>query len=156
MKKRYIPTVLRFENAIVIEGSNGNRNISDLPGANVHSDFAKYNLNNGLGQTTGQTPVLICRIVKEEKPHKIFTALTYNLNKLVLTQNQIVDLVENYPDQIFPSEFCTLFLIKGANKFYVISAYKYSKLHFFAEEITSKNIGSIFLHRYVAFPELVY
>lgn len=91
----------------------------------ISSDFKSYGLAKK-GVATKKTSVSVYELVKVGTGKQIFESFNANLDKLVLTQNQIIDFCEKYPTWLRQNGYAILFLTKDGNNYFVVYVYVYS------------------------------
>jgi hypothetical protein len=112
-----IPSILKLLSAgeeIMLEANDGK---SKIYGNNktfktfISENFKNYGLNENSRATT-ETLADIYEIVKDAKFAEIFTSLNCGLDKLVMTQSQIVRFCEKHSNWVHQEGCNTFFLIK--------------------------------------------
>jgi len=91
----------------------------------IDDDFKNWGLNKN-SQTTAETLVDVYEIIKDAKFAEIFTSLNCDLNKLVMTQAQIVRFCEKHPTWLRQDGNATLFLIKENDEYFVVLVFVYA------------------------------
>jgi hypothetical protein len=84
-------------------------------------DFKNWNLDNPQ-VSTKETPVQVYEMTKDANFKTMFGTLNEDLNKLCLTQSQIVDFCKNHKDRLHPN-WATFFLFKEDNQYFVALVY---------------------------------
>lgn len=71
------------------------------------------------GQPTEETPFEVLELVKNGKFAQIFGAFGRPLDELCLSQDKILEFVENHSDKLHPKGWATFFLFKVGDEFFV-------------------------------------
>ncbi|MCF7820442.1 MAG: hypothetical protein K9M44_03165 [Candidatus Pacebacteria bacterium] len=87
-------------------------------------DFKNWNLDN-FQASTKEMPVEAYEVVKDADFKTMLGSLNEDLDKLCLTQSQIVDFCKNYKDRLNPN-WGTFFLFKEGSRYFVAFVYVYS------------------------------
>lgn len=120
----------------------------------IDSDFQNWNLNKP-GKATGETVVQAYELNKDATFTEMFTSLSTDLDKLCLTQSQIISFCEKYSDNFFKDSNSLFFLFsdgEGKNKkYFVASVYAFSAgLFAYVYHFESDNLWyAEFCHRVV-------
>ncbi|MFZ4648578.1 MAG: hypothetical protein ACOYMB_02995 [Patescibacteria group bacterium] len=124
-----VPSITRLiESGVMIEACDGKTYISEAKNtfkSGIDGDFKNWSLNNK-GNATKETLVDIHEIVEDAKFSQIFPSLNSNLDKLVMTQNQIIRFCEKHPTLLRQEGYATFFLIKENNEYFVVRVIVYS------------------------------
>ena len=109
---------------IVIKASDGKKTLYDAKDvfARRNSAFIDLKLNNK-GQATPDTKVEIYELIADATFRQMFNSLTSNWDKLVLTQNQIRDFVQEYRSKLHIDGFGAFFLLKENNEYLIADVY---------------------------------
>jgi hypothetical protein len=94
----------------------GNKNVFR---SGIDDDFKNYGLNKA-GVATPETALQVRKLVEDATFAKMFTSLTNDLDKLCLTQEQIIRFCVKYPGQLSRSG-ATFFLLKLNGEYFVAS-----------------------------------
>ena len=112
---------------IVIVPTDGSRLIADaddvFPGY-IDSDFVNYKTNIP-GQPTKETPVQVFEMIKDGTFAQIFGGFGENLDRLCLSQYQIIRFVKDYEKWLRADGYGTFFLFKVGNEFFVAYVHRY-------------------------------
>jgi len=84
----------------------------------IDNDFKSYGANEK-GVATSKTPVEVHELIKDGKFTQIFGSLNSDLDKLCLTQNQILNFIKNHKNWLRADGYGTFFLFKSNGKFFV-------------------------------------
>lgn len=109
---------------IILDAIDGSRFISEAESTfkRIDSDFENWGLNKK-GKKTTKTSVGIYELVREGTFKQMFKSFNTNLDKLVLTQSQIIEFCEKYPSWLRQNGYSTFFLIKKNKEYFVVSVY---------------------------------
>jgi hypothetical protein len=113
---------------IMIEALDGKATIAEAKKifkSYLDSDFKNWGLNKS-GSATAETLVDINEIVEDGNFVQIFTALNSDLNKIVMTQAQIIRFCEKHPTLLRQDGNATFFLIKENDEYFVVSVVVFS------------------------------
>ncbi|MFA7702785.1 MAG: hypothetical protein WCX80_05020 [Patescibacteria group bacterium] len=113
---------------IMIEVSDGKATIANAANtfkSYLDSDFKDRGLDTP-GLETPEILVDIHEIIEDANFSQIFTGLNPDLDKLVLTQAQIIRFCEKHPTWLRQEENATLFLTKVNGEYFVVSVCVYS------------------------------
>ncbi|MEI7452238.1 MAG: hypothetical protein WCK37_03485 [Candidatus Falkowbacteria bacterium] len=108
----------------LIEATDGKRKIydsSEIFKGGIDPDFKKFRLNNN-NQPTKETFVYEFELTVDAKFVEVFNSLNSDLDKLVMTQAQIICFCEKYPNRLRQGGDgkSTIFLIKKDNEYFVV------------------------------------
>ncbi|NLT51502.1 MAG: hypothetical protein GXX85_11345, partial [Ignavibacteria bacterium] len=123
-----ITQLISSNEKLMIEALDGKTHIAGAKNvfkSYIDSDFKNFGLNQP-GLATAETLVDVSAIVENATFTQIFTSITTDLDKLVLTQNQIIRFCEKHPTWLRQDGYGTFFLIKENNEYFVVSVYVYS------------------------------
>jgi len=123
LKAKPILKLLSAGEKIMLEANDGNSKIygnSKIFKSFNDDDFKNWGLNKN-SQTTAETLVDVYEIIKDAKFAEIFASPNCDLDKLVMTQAQIVRFCEKYPTWLCQDGNATLFLIKENDEYFVVS-----------------------------------
>jgi hypothetical protein len=84
----------------------------------IDSDFVNYG-TNVKGQPTKETPVQVFEMIKNGTFAQIFGGFGENLDRLCLTQSQIIFFVKNHSKWLRTDGYVTFFLFKENGEFFV-------------------------------------
>jgi hypothetical protein len=84
----------------------------------IDRDFENYG-TNVQSPATKKTKVTVHEIIKDGTFAEIFNGMSDDLNKLVMTQSQIIQFVRKYRQWLRTDGFATFFLFKVGNEFFV-------------------------------------
>lgn len=111
---------------IVIVPTNGKRTIAGARNVFVgliDPDFVNYGLNV-LSESTKKSQVQVFDLIVNGTFSQIFDGFGENIDRLCLTQDQIISFVENHSKWLCSDG--TFFLLKGNNKFFVVDVRIYT------------------------------
>ena len=110
---------------LMIEALDGKAYISDAKKvfkSYIDGDFKNWGLNQS-GPATAETLVDVSEMVKDATFVQIFTGITPDLDKLVLTQAQIIRFCEKHPTWLRQEGYATFFLTKVNGEYFVVRVY---------------------------------
>ena len=99
---------------LTIEALDGERTIAEAKKvfkSDIDSDFTNLGLNKP-GLATGEMLMDVREITKGATFEQMFFSLSTDLDKIVLTQDQIIEFCEKYPAWFHQDGYSALFLIK--------------------------------------------
>jgi len=126
--KSAILSLLSAGEKLMLEANDGKSKIygnGKIFKSYIDDDFKNWGLNKN-SQTTAETLVDVYEIIKDAKFAEIFTSLNCDLNKLVMTQAQIVRFCEKHPTWLRQDGNATLFLIKENDEYFVVLVFVYA------------------------------
>lgn len=143
---------------LIIEETSGKRTIADSKSifrSFIDPDFKNFKLNNK-GEKRPETEVSLFEMAKDATFSQIFNFLNFVLDKLVLTQEQIIRFCEKYPTKLRQDGYGTFFLIKENNEYFVVRVNVYSDgLIVFVYRFEDDNVWHAkYQHRFVV-PQLL-
>ncbi len=99
---------------IMIEDLSGEATIAQTKKIikSCHESFFENQELNQPGIATGQALLAVHELVREASFAKMFAAVSNHLDKIVMTQHQIIRCCEKYPIYFCPKDFATFFLTK--------------------------------------------
>lgn len=109
----------------MIEALDGKAYISDAKKtfkSGIDGDFKNWGLNQS-GPATAETLVDVSEMVKDATFVQIFTGITPDLDKLVLTQTQIIRFCEKHPTWLRQEGYATFFLTKVGGEYFVVHVF---------------------------------
>lgn len=109
----------------MIESSEGRALISKAKStfrSGIDSDFANWKLNEA-ANATPETLLNIYEMANNATFAQMFTELNSDLDKLVMTQAQIIRFCEKYQAWLRQEGRATFFLIKVKNEYFVVSVH---------------------------------
>ena len=121
---RVVASILRLisgNESIIIRATSGEKTIAsatDIFFWGIDPDFTNWGLDV-LGQATLDTPVQVYEMTEDGNFKTIFGSLGRDLNKLCLTQEQIIAFVQDYKNWLRTEGDATFFLFKVGNEFFV-------------------------------------
>lgn len=119
------PSILRLISGgekIMIEALDGKAYISDAKKtfkSFIDSDFKNWGLNQS-SPATAETLLDISEMVGDGTFVQIFTGITPDLEKLVMTQAQIIRFCEKHPTWLRQEGYATFFLTKVGGEYFVV------------------------------------
>lgn len=107
---------------LIIESLKGTTCISDAEDAfklYIDPDFRKWKLDK-FSSPTSEMMVEVSEIVKDVTLMQLFVSITPDLDKLVLTQSQIIRFCEKYPGWLREARYATFFLTRVSDEYFVV------------------------------------
>ena len=92
----------------------------------IDKAFDHYNLNE-FSVSTPKTMVDIYEISKGVSHYQMFNSVTKDLNRLVVTQAQIINFCEKHPDWLAQKDRGIYFVIKAHDQFFVVNVRPHSE-----------------------------
>ncbi|MEK7452114.1 MAG: hypothetical protein AAB664_02150 [Patescibacteria group bacterium] len=118
---KFILRLLFEDETITIAPCNGSRYIAKeekVFKAGINSNFKNWGLDKA-GSSTDAVSVSIHKTTNHATFVQMFSSLGSDLNKLCLTQHQIVEYWEKHCDKLRQDGFVTFFLFKEEENFFV-------------------------------------
>lgn len=110
----------------------GNRTIAKANGVfrgHIDRDFVDYGLDV-VGVATTDTDVEVHELVRQESFYDIYNSVSVDLDKLVLTQDQVISFVEIHRNWLRSDGYGTFFLLREGNEFFVVRVvYGHFRVH---------------------------
>lgn len=119
------PSILRLISGtekLMIESLDGKATIADAKKifkSCSEEDFKYFGLNIP-GQATPEALIDVHEITEDGTYIQIFGAITPDLEKIVMSQNQVVRFCEKHPTWLQQEEYLTFFLIKENGEYFVV------------------------------------
>lgn len=117
-----------FAEALPLPACNNTRSLAQA--TDVFPGWIEPNFKNwGLDVVGIATPEMLVQVheqVKDGTFRQLFKSLSSNLDKLVMTQHQIIMFCQTYPHWLRQDGFATLFLFKENGEFFVAKVRMYS------------------------------
>ncbi len=113
---------------LMIEASDGKAYISDAKNifkSGIDGDFKYWGLNKP-GPATEEILVDVNEMVGDGTFVQIFTTISSDLEKLVMTQAQIIRFCEKHPTWLRQEGYTTLFLTKVGYEYFVVIVHVYA------------------------------
>jgi len=156
-QKSSILRLISGNEQIMIEASDGKATIANAKNtfkSFIDADFKNWGLNTS-GSATPEMLLDVHEITENANFAQIFTGLNSDLDKLVMTQAQIIRFCEKHPTWLRQGGYSTFFLIKENNEYFVVHVYVHSGgLHVDVSRFENGIVwGAGYLHRLVA-PQL--
>jgi hypothetical protein len=107
---------------LMIEAQDGKAYIAEAKNTfkgYIDGDFENWKLNKA-GLATPETQIDVQEMTGDGKFVQIFTAITADLDKIVMSQNQIIRFCEKYPTWLRQEGYSTIFLIKENGEYFVV------------------------------------
>jgi len=108
---------------LMIESLDGKATIANAKGtfpSGIDSDFKNWKLNNA-GQATGEVLMDVHEMTGDGTFVQIFSAITPDLEKIVMSQHQVIRFCEKYPTWLRQDGYGTFFLIKENGEYFVVN-----------------------------------
>lgn len=128
---------------IMIEALDGEAQISDAKNifkAFIHENFKNWGLDQP-GPATAETLCDVSEITSSATAAQIFTSITSNLDRLVMTQAQIIRFCEKYPTWFDREGSATLFLTKVNGEYFMVDVSKYVGCVVDASDLSASSDG---------------
>lgn len=125
-KTKKNPSILQLISGgekLMIEALDGKAYISDAKKtfkSFIDSDFKNWGLNQS-SPATAETLLDISEMTSDGTFVQIFTGITPDLEKLVMTQAQIIRFCEKHPTWLRQEGYATFFLTKVGDEYFVVS-----------------------------------
>lgn len=122
------PSILRLISGgekIMIEASDGKAYISGAEKtfkSGIDGDFENWGLNQS-SPATAETLLDVSEMVGDGNFVQIFNGITSDLDKIVMTQAQIIRFCEKHPNWLRQEGYATFFLTKVNGEFFVVDVY---------------------------------
>jgi len=122
-KEIYLKLISGAE-TLFLDECDGKQTIADSKKIfySIDSAFKNYGANEK-GVPIQKTPVEVYELVKNETLTQIFNSLNPDLDKLCLTQDQILNFIKNHKSWLRADSYVTFFLFKSNKKFFVANVY---------------------------------
>jgi hypothetical protein len=91
----------------------------------IDSNFEQWNCNMA-GPPTKETPIQVYEMVRDSTLQEMFGGFGVPLGRLALTQAQIRQFVNRYPDWLKKGGNGTFFLFEVGKEFFVVALYLFS------------------------------
>ena len=117
-----IVRLVSIDTALTIPALNGKAIIAHekkLFEAYLEENFVNWGLNKS-GLATSQTKVQVYELISNGTLIQMFAGITTDLDKLVMSQNQVINFCRKYP-QLLSKEGYTNFLLKENAEYFVAS-----------------------------------
>lgn len=115
------PQIVFTDKNFMIEALDGSQYISnakEIFKSYIDGNFKRYGFNKR-GKVTRETLVDIYQMVGIKTFNQVFKDISEELDKLVMTQHQIIRFCEKYPGLILRPDGITLFLIKNKKEYFI-------------------------------------
>ena len=122
------PSILKLISGgekITIKALNGKEFIydsNDVFKCYVDEDFKTWGINKP-GSATTEIQVDVHEMVKDGTFKEIFTSISNDIKKLVLTQAQIKKFCRKHAKWLRQDEYCTFFLTKQGEEYFVVNVH---------------------------------
>ncbi len=114
--------VISGAESLIVEALDGRATIAQAKKifrSYIDQDFRNWNLDK-TGLPSQEARLAVYEIAADATFAQMFGSLSDNLDKLVLSQSQIIQFCENYPNWLHQGEYGTFFLIKEDDKYFVV------------------------------------
>lgn len=106
---------------LTIPACSGGRTIARAGGVfrgYIDPDFVGYGLDDIEGAATPDTDVEVNELIRDGKAEDIYNSVGGDLDRFVLTQDQVISFVEIHRDWLRAGGYGTFFLLKKSNEFF--------------------------------------
>jgi hypothetical protein len=113
---------------LMIESLDGRSTIADAEKifkSSIDGNFQHWELNEA-GKATKQLLVDVREMVQDATFIQIFTSINVDLDKVAMTQHQIIRFCEKHPTWLCQNGYATFFLTKENNEYFVVSVCVFS------------------------------
>ena len=142
----------------MIEALDGKAYISDAKKtfkSFINSDFKNWGLNQS-SPATAETLLDISEMTSDGTFVQIFTGITPDLEKLVMTQAQIIRFCEKHPTWLRQEGYATFFLTKVGDEYFVVRVFVYSDgLRVYVDRLENGSVWSGGYRHRVVSPQLI-
>jgi len=143
---------------LMIEALNGKAYISDAKKtfkSFIDSNFKNWGLNHS-GQATAETLLDVSEMIGDGTFVQIFTGITPDLDKIVMTQAQIIRFCEKHPTWLRQEGYATFFLTKVNGEYFVVDVRVYSDgLNVYVSRLESGHVWHGEYRHRVVVPQLI-
>lgn len=119
---------LRLVSTFTIQPTDGKSVIAqekELFNGYLGSDFRNWGLDKK-GEVAPKTNIEVFELVKDANFSQIFNAISNNIDKLCLTQSQIIQIVRNHRNLLNQDGWANFFLMKENHEYFVTYVCLYS------------------------------
>jgi len=159
-KNKNNPSILQLISGgekLITEALDGKAYISDAKKIfklYIDSDFKNWGLNQS-GPATAETLLNVSEIVADATFVQIFTGITPDLDKIVMTQAQIIRFCEKHPAWLRQEGYATFFLTKISGEYFVVSVHVYDDgLDVYVDRLEDDNVWHGEARHRVVYPQL--
>lgn len=144
----------KLEENIILKATSGKETIArayDVFTAYIDSDFKNWNLDKK-GAKMKEIKLALMKMTKDGTFEQIFGSISKNTDSICLTQNQIIEFVQNYKDKLRTDGYSTFFLFKEDSEFFVagVGFGGLGRLRVFVFRFSSVGVwGAAFARRFV-------
>ena len=136
------------------DGTSTTADASDVFTGWVDPDFVNYG-TNVKGQPTKETPVQVFEMIKNGTFAQIFGGFGENLDRLCLSQDQIICFVKNHSEWLRKDGYGTFFLFKENGECFVANVYwRGGRLGVYAYRLSRGDVWSAERRHRVVVPQL--
>ncbi len=143
---------------IILDATDGSKFISEAKStfkSGIDPDFKNYGLAKK-GKKTAKTPVDVYEITRDGTSKEIFKSFNTNLDKLVMTQHQIIDFCEKHPFWLNKNGCSNLFLTKKGRNYFVVSVDVYSDvLYVYVYRFVNDSVWNAKFQLRIVVPQLI-
>lgn len=113
-------SILRLITTLTLDATDGKQTIADSNGvfSSIDSDFKNWSANK-TGISTKESLVDVYEMAKDARFTQMFGSLNSDLDKLCLTQHQILNFIQKHRNWLRTEGYGTLFLFKADDQFFV-------------------------------------
>jgi len=124
IEKEMILRIISGSEELKLDAVDGNQTIYNSKGVftSIDSDFKNYGANT-TGSATKETNVDVYEMVKDATFAQMFGSLGNDLDKLCLTQHQILNFISKHKNWLRSDGYATFFLFKSGENFFVANVY---------------------------------
>ena len=125
MDNNILKLISSSADALIIEPLDGKATIAEAKKTfkgYIDPDFRNWKLDNP-GKATAETGVAVYEMTANATFAQMFGSLADNLDRLVMTQSQIIRFCEKHAAWLRQDGFGTFFLIKEDNRYFVVDVY---------------------------------
>jgi hypothetical protein len=110
---------------LTIESLNGKTYISNAKKifkSYIDGNFKNWRLNQA-SLATAETMVDVREMINDGTSIQLFVSITSDLDRIIMTQAQIIRFCEKYPNWLHQNGYATFFLTKVSGRYFVVSVF---------------------------------
>jgi len=123
-----ISSFLKLLSTVTIQATDGKSVIAqekELFNGYLDSDFKNWGLDE-TGDPTPETSIQVFELIKNATLNQMFNSISNELDKICLTQSQIIEIIKNHRNLLNQEGYVNFFLMKENDEYFVTGVGLYS------------------------------
>lgn len=109
---------------LFLEKIDGQKTIIESEGFEIFHNCGNVFTAKQRSKPSEYCELLVYQLNEDLKTSEIFKSFRVNMNKLCLSENQVLCFCKKYPEELKSEGLATFFLVKKGNKYFVFDVHK--------------------------------